>query len=121
MELPPTLIFDYPTVSALTAFVLSCALSAGTVATAQTSQPQPQDLETHTPGAEAQQEGTRGATSVLRIIQAISSEILGTDIGLEQPFAAAGLDSLAAVEVRNSLSRWACIFGAGSQDLQDAV
>ena len=100
LDLPPTLIFDYPTIAALTAFVLSCSLSAGTKATAKDGLPQLQDVESL-----GKSRGTGGQQDVLMKVQAAFSEILGTEIAPDQPFAAAGLDSLAAVEVRNNLNR----------------
>ena len=109
MELPATLIFDYPTIAALTTFVLS--LSHLTGATAGTGSPQ---LGAG-PGAGIVSKGTGKpdeATSappdyknVLEVVTSTFVEILGQSIAPDQPFAAAGLDSLAAVEARNVLNR----------------
>ena len=105
IDLPTTLIFDYPTVAALTAFVLSRSSSIGTSATAKLTSPQLQHLTSAEASLSAHQAGAGGQRDILRTVQAAFLEILGTEIGPEQPFAAAGLDSLAAVEARNELGR----------------
>ena len=105
MDLPATLIFDYPTIAAIIAFVLSRTSSAGTLATAKLNLPQLQDLTSAVSSLSAQQAGRRGQADILETVQAAFLEVVGSDISPGQPFAAAGLDSLAAVEARNDLGR----------------
>lgn len=110
IELPATLIFDYPTIAALTAVVLSVSPGAGHSIAAVLpglhlgSQRMPgAALE----GSLSQQSAStaQDISSILREVQRVFGEVLGVQIGLDQPFAAAGLDSLAAVESRNTLNR----------------
>lgn len=76
-SLPATLIFDYPTVSAIARLLSSSLRTSAPVA--------PLDFN--------------------ETIISAARDILGDSLGLDDPLMAAGLDSLGAVELRNSLQR----------------
>ncbi|CAK9054933.1 unnamed protein product [Durusdinium trenchii] len=84
IKLPNTLIFDYPTVSAISMFAAS-QLSASP------AQAQPQAA-----GISAQE--------VEAVVLAIAGEVTGHAVDAQEPLMDSGMDSLAAVEFRNRLS-----------------
>lgn len=45
----------------------------------------------------------RSLISVLQALQSLVSDLLGQDIGMDEPLMEAGLDSIGAVELRNSV------------------
>ncbi|KAK9834539.1 hypothetical protein WJX74_004040 [Apatococcus lobatus] len=97
LELPHTLAFDYPTISALTGFIAAeLASSHSSAATsARTSTPL-----TAEPARAARQLGEVHAAVVAAV-----TGVLGHTVADDIPLVAAGLDSLAAVELRNEISR----------------
>lgn len=110
LDLPGTLIYDYPTISALTNHIVSFLHMAGTEAAISQSTDvqggQPTDLDLKTDkGASRDLPKALDSEYALHRVQAVVLDILGLEMGIEQPFSAAGLDSLAAVEVSNSLNR----------------
>ncbi|KAK9803914.1 hypothetical protein WJX72_004698 [[Myrmecia] bisecta] len=103
VDLPATLMFDYPTTSAIAAFI-GAQLSSRAAAV----------LETH-PGFSDSLEGrlstgpeagavSMGLAAVTAIVEETVLQMLGPGVGAQQPLMEAGLDSLAAVELRDSLS-----------------
>ena len=106
LDLPATAVFDYPTVSTLAAFISTLAASEGAVPIGSSAGAGHADLATS--GSAAGPRQSRSALSVadaLIRVQRVLVGILGTDVGPDQPMSAAGLDSLAAVEVGNELAR----------------
>lgn len=101
--------FDYPSIAALTSFVLSLRPLAGTSATAVASEPQLMSSSGNdippASNCTLSQVTIAGRDGVIGQVQSIFAEVLGSGIGQDQPFSAAGLDSLAAVESRNTLNR----------------
>jgi acyl carrier protein len=106
MPLPATLVFDYPTPAAIAGLIAqlmptSTAMSqpAYSYSAAATAMSASQDaLRQH---SLVQQ---RGAAEVLGVVTSVVREVLGSDPGSpDTPLMAAGLDSLSAVELRNSL------------------
>lgn len=98
LELPHTLAFDYPTISALTCFITaelgssqSAADTAGSPSSTPFSGPAP---------------SARQGVEVRAAVVAAVAGVLGHNVADDMPLVAAGLDSLAAVELRNEISRY---------------
>ena len=105
LELPATAVFDYPTVSALAAFISTLHASEGAVPGGSSEDAGLADLATSRPAAPRQSRAALSAAEALIRVQRMLAGILGTDVSPDQPMSAAGLDSLAAVEVGNELAR----------------
>lgn len=87
LELPATVIFDYPTVAALSVYIGDRLQERN---------------QGNFPTQRTVQHADAGVVS-LEIQQAVAN-VLGRSVLLDQPLMEAGLDSLAAVELRNELS-----------------
>ena len=104
MELPSTVVFDYPTIVALTDF---CLAFSGTAASSAPAAMATSELAFAAPDSSARVPVSAPDSSAVKgKVMAVLSDILGADIDEIQPLSAAGLDSLAAVEVRNELARY---------------
>ena len=101
LELPHTLAFDYPTIAALTKFI------AGELASNQAAAPLPAD-SMPLPTAARAEISARNAAEVHATIVAAATGVLGHSVADDVPLVAAGLDSLAAVELSNELNRCVC-------------
>jgi acyl carrier protein len=82
-DLPTTLLFDYPTVKTLVAYITAL-----------------------TPAQVAGVDSGASWTDVRAEVAAAVQGLLGGSVGFDVPLAQAGLDSLAAVELRNQLCRY---------------
>ncbi|GAB4814934.1 hypothetical protein N2152v2_001980 [Parachlorella kessleri] len=104
VELPPTAVLDYPTSAALAAFLAEqLAGAAGEGAGEQGpagrgSRLVPRQSRTGGSGNVLLQEAIAGQVSV------VVQSVLGQAVASDQPLMEAGLDSLGAVELRNTLS-----------------
>ncbi len=87
LELPVTLIFDYPTVAALSGYIDDRLRAHPPANTPANSPMQLTD-----------------AGMIMREIQHVVASVLGKEVLSDQPLMEAGMDSLAAVELRNELS-----------------
>lgn len=101
MELPATLMFDYPSISALAGFV---AAKSAEQAQLPGTAPQPP-----TGGALAAQQAASAVpmlstAAVAASLQTQVDEMLGVHVPRDAPLMEAGLDSLSAVELRKSLA-----------------
>ena len=106
LELPATAVFDYPTVSALAAFISTLDASEGAGPSGSFADAGLADLATGRPAAQpGQSQAALSPAEALVRVQRVLAGILGTDVRPDQPMSAAGLDSLAAVEVGNELAR----------------
>ena len=94
LELPATLMFDFPSIAALAGFV--AAKSASAAAEAAAAQPQQVTAAVETINISAR--------VVAAELQALVDEMLGAHVPADAPLMEAGLDSLSAVELRNSLA-----------------
>lgn len=98
-DLPGTLVFDYPNILAIAAFI-------ATLPTSSSSEPR----DKNEPVGLSEPPRLRSPTSTtiedaLRKVQDVLRAVLGQDVGAEQPLAEAGVDSLAAIEIRDELAR----------------
>lgn len=121
LQLPGTLVFDFPTSTAVARHVVS-RLPALTASTQQLQA----GVDSDSDGDEYSQDGTdsesdsgsddeevaesgrnaESATSLASVAEQISAQVLavlGSAVRTDEPLMAAGLDSLASVELRNSL------------------
>jgi acyl carrier protein len=106
IELPPTITFDYPTPAALAKFIAaqapSGALDPGAMpADSPAAAPPGGDAAVAPPAAAAAQQPP---LSVLPDIMDIVAGVVGVAVGAEDPLMASGLDSLGAVQLRNSVA-----------------
>lgn len=99
LELPHTLAFDYPTISALTRFI-TAELGSSQLAGDTASSPSSAPVSGPAPSA-------RQGVDVKAAVVAAVAGVLGKSVAVDMPLVAAGLDSLAAVELRNEISRYA--------------
>jgi acyl carrier protein len=111
LALPATLVFDYPTLDTMAAFISKqMVAAAGTAGRGRGMGPAV--VHPPVPNAAAaiiaDAEAALAREAVLAEVQAVVGEVLGVSVGaggldLEQPLMAAGLDSLGAVELKNAL------------------
>ena len=113
MELPGTLVFDYPSAGALAGFLETQMASLADV---EDEDDDSSEVEPRAPrrSRRMQKRSTRPgaglavsgqATAIRSQVLDIVSAVLGVTVGSEEPLMDAGLDSLGAVELRNGLSR----------------
>lgn len=98
LELPGTLVFDYPTISALTKFILG--LTSPTTQASQSKLPSDLHSVSHGPGSRSQASLIEIKSKIMGVLR----DILGGDVQDDVPFSRLGMDSLAAAEIRNALS-----------------
>ena len=93
VELPSTLVFDYPTISAIASFLAS-----------KVQLPAAPLLPAGAPHAAWQVVAQADLEQLmLQQVQETVRAVLGSEVATDQPLMAAGLDSLSSVELRNSL------------------
>ena len=99
LDLPATILFDYPTMDALTAH-LGHLVGLATDSARD-------GLHSSPPARQIPAPQVTGAdfAAVEQQVLAVVHSIAGADVRLDTPLAAAGVDSLAAVELRNELCR----------------
>ena len=90
VELPSTLVFDYPTVNALAGY-LSIKLASNVVSDAPSA-------------SSATAVGPSKEVLALQVHEAVKG-VLGSSVGGDDALMAAGLDSLGSVELKNALER----------------
>lgn len=99
VELPPTITFDYPVPSALANFIAShMAPTEIDMAVAEAPEHAPASAA---PQQAASTEGQKEA--MLADVLDIVTSIIGSSVAADEPFMAAGLDSLGAVQLRNAI------------------
>lgn len=113
LELPGTLVFDCPTAGDITRYILDnfqppAAAPAGTAATpgaAAGSASSGRFSRAAAAAAAASAEPRLTREAVAAIVADAVQTLLGEGVAPDAPLLAAGLDSLAAVELRNDISR----------------
>ena len=114
VSLPATLIFDHPTVGSIGSFVakmLSAAAIASMSSTSAASGPVEEgylpfsqgDFASASPAMPAVVDIAAHQQHVSSVVFTAARDIVGSDLTADQHLMAAGLDSLGAVELRNSL------------------
>ena len=110
LELPATLVFDYPTISTLVQH-LTAQTAAQQVAAGLQQPPAAAaaavSLSTVRMQPVASVQAQRSLEQIQGVVAAAVRSIVGSDPGPEVPLASAGMDSLAAVELQSELSRCA--------------
>lgn len=101
VDLPATIVFDFPTIDALAAHLAGLAGSCPPTAVQQQQQQRRRQYP------DQQQSAAPSRMHIQQQIMTALGSIAGHDIDPDEPLAAAGLDSLAAVELRNELCRQA--------------
>lgn len=96
LDLPATVLFDYPTIDALSSHLASLV-----DVQSSSSLPAPAPVGKH--GAAPQAVVSSG--SIEQQVMSAVHRVAGRDAAPDTPLAAAGVDSLAAVELRNELCR----------------
>ena len=107
LQLPSTLVFDYPTADDITAYITSQLPSAAvsTGVEAPTQSPEATDIM---PGTQQQQQDSwptvlMSPHALMPVVQEVVAQVIGQTPTIHAPLMAAGLDSLGMVEVRNGL------------------
>ena len=108
LELPGTLVFDCPTAGDIVRYILDtfqlpAAGSTAAGAHAASAASHPGGAAPGTAAAGAQPGMTRAAVEAA--VAGAVQTLLGEGVAPDAPLLAAGLDSLAAVELRNDISR----------------
>ena len=98
IQLPSTLLFDYPTITSIAARSADLAQHVSTRSPARTLQ-QREALPEMGPTARAETTLQDVQAQLVRIV----SQVMGTDVGAAEPLMAAGLDSLGSVELRDNI------------------
>ena len=103
LELPATLMFDYPSIVALAGYV---AAKSEEQASERSAAGRAMAMDAHPPATAAPAAAAAGlsAAAVAADLQRLVDEMLGTHVPADAPLMEAGLDSLSAVELRNSLA-----------------
>lgn len=120
MELPATIMFDYPTTGAIASFMLEnmpADLAVGMAARSEDSEAEPQlqliagrrrdaprRRQRQAPEPQPRRQPSEMQDAVLGQISQVVASVLGRDVDRAQPLMEAGLDSLGVVELRNALS-----------------
>ena len=103
VALPATLIFDHPTIAAISTFVASQLPAAPNTTAVARSISAAENTTNFIIPAEPAVDVAVHREQVTSIVQSVASDIIGHSVDPGQPLMAAGLDSLGAVELRNSL------------------
>ena len=129
LELPSTVVFDYPTVSALCQYIstlgtqhpgkvlglhrcVECKVEqsqqTNSITTSQAFSASSEEAVCAIAGMGAVARLTSALVrdDIVPVIHALVSSIAGADLAADMPLSQAGLDSLASVELRNDLSRY---------------
>lgn len=125
LELPGTLVFDCPTPGNIVCYILgSFQLPAAAAGSTSTVTNAAADLAggaassraAGAPAVVAEPAMTKEAVAAI-VAEAVQT-LLGDGVAADEPLLAAGLDSLAAVELRNDISRQASNLVAGHLQAQ---
>eukprot|EP00959_Pyramimonas_sp_CCMP1952_P001562 32072-Pyramimonas_sp.AAC.1 len=101
VELPVTALFDYPTMSAFTKHISAVVSSRAARVEPDTNKNRIDPLH---PSSRPPASSRRTHHLSLEVLS-VARSVMGSEIGQNDPFMDAGLDSLGGVELRNALSK----------------